>query len=72
MDIDLSQVPPEQYLPYVGTGIPVDIFGDFLTTTPMPGDPCLLATDVRATVDGACEPIPEGKENWGSLKARFR
>ncbi len=70
--IDMSNVPPEQLLPFVGTGYPVDIFGDFGTLTPMPGDPCLVGTAIRPTSDGSCGPIPVSAENWGSLKARFR
>ena len=69
--IDLQQVPAEQWEPFVGTGVPVEVFGDFVMY-PMAGSPCMIGTGVRPFTEEACGPVANDKRTWGSLKAGYR
>lgn len=69
--VDVSQVPAEQWQPFVGTGIPVEVFGQFVMY-PMAGSPCLMGTGVRPIAEEACGPVATDRRTWGSLKAGYR
>lgn len=69
--VDLSQVPPEQWEPFVGTNIPMDIYGQAVLY-PMAGSPCLNGFEVRPTAEGICSPVATDQRTWGGLKAIFR
>ena len=69
--VNLSQIPEEQWLPLVGTDIPVDIYGHFLLY-PMPGDSCLMGEYWLPTASEDCGPVAVEGESWGGLKARYR
>jgi len=68
--VDLGQVPAEQWQPFVGTGIPVEVFGEFVMF-PMAGSPCLMGTGARPIAEEACGPVATDKRTWGSLKAGY-
>jgi hypothetical protein len=71
MAVNMSQIPEEQWMPLVGTNIPVDIYGRFVRY-PMPGGPCLVGEDWLPTSSEDCGPVAVEGESWGSLKARYR
>jgi hypothetical protein len=68
--VDLSQVPAEQWQPFVGTNIPMDVYGHAVLY-PMAGSPCLLGIEVRPTPQELCAPVASDKRTWGSLKAGY-
>lgn len=69
--VDLSMVPQEQWMPFVGTGIPVDVYGAFVLY-PMAGDPCLFGESLLPSSSGDCETVAVERETWSGVKARYR
>lgn len=69
--VDLSQVPAEQWQPFVGTGIPMDIYGEAVLY-PMSGSPCLNGYAVQPTPEELCAPVATDYRSWGSLKVLYR
>ena len=69
--IDLSMVPEEQWLPFVGTDVAFDIYGPYVLY-PMAGSPCMYGESLLQTAGGVCGPVSVEMGSWGSLKARFR
>jgi len=69
--INMSQIPEEQWRPFVDTDISIDIYGRFLLY-PMPGGSCLLAESWLPTATEDCEPVALENQTWGSLKAKYR
>lgn len=63
---------PEQYEAFVGTNIPVDLYGIPGSPYPMPGDFQLVVTQIQPSTLGSCGPVPSETINWGSMKARYR
>jgi hypothetical protein len=66
------ELPSEEYLWAVGTGIPVDLFGTAGPPVPMPGDPQLFLTSVQPTPEGDCDALGLDSLTLDSLKARYR
>lgn len=69
--VDLSMLPEEDWLPFVGSDVPVDVYGDYGLVNPMLGSPCLYVTGIQAT-PGGCGIVAVEETTWDALKARFR
>lgn len=69
--VSMVEIPEEQWLPLVGSGIPVDLHGRY-HLYPMPGGPCLSAESLVLTSSADCAPIPVQGATWGGLKGRYR
>jgi hypothetical protein len=69
--INLNDLPPEVWQPYVDSGIPVDIYG----TAQLDGMPvvsCIFVSDVQPAPGGECGPVPARRLPWSAVKARYR
>jgi hypothetical protein len=69
--IDLGQIPEDQWLPFLDSGIPVDVYG-YYSLYSMPGGACLIAQKIVPTPSDECGPVALEKNTWCSLKARYR
>ena len=61
----------ERWRPYLGTAFALDVHGK-RHLAPMPGAPCLCATDVVPRPDNDCGTVPAAPRAWGALKASHR
>jgi len=69
--INLGEIPEELWRPFIGAGIPVDIWGRYILI-PMPGGSCLYGGNVLPTTNEACGTVATEGSSWGSAKARYR
>jgi hypothetical protein len=70
--VDVGGLDPVDYLWAVGSGIPVDLYGDGGPSIPMPGSPEFILTGLQPTPGGDCNAVGVQESNWGSLKLRYR
>jgi hypothetical protein len=71
MALDCSAVATEDYYPYVGAGVPVDITGEIIVSD-MLIDADLVATQILPTPGGRCVPVAVQEQSWGRLKSNYR
>lgn len=73
--IDLSQVEPTAYQPYVSPispgPVPVDVYG-YPEQSGMLWQYCMYATRIVPAPSGVCGPLPAAHSSWGRLKASYR
>ncbi len=70
--LDVSELDPATYEPYVGQPVAVDVYGDIYVDG-MPGASGIYdITRIEPAPDGVCGPVPARTTSWGALKHSYR